>query len=753
MKHKVQVMSDIGPGAGGGRRRFWLVVAVVGLWAGCRPPPLAPLPPIGTCSAPLEAPALGAWTAGPSAPTRRTGGLMMTLSGGRVLFAGGRVGDADAPCVTDVELFEPTTMAWRRLAPLPIAMCSGDGVELEDGRIFVGIQLPGPRPKDVANEGSAAFALYERAANRWTEVARTATPFNLLHLAPVRNGVVLIIGYDRVLALRAFTWSGTDLETALVPPQATYFRLLTVTAFDGAITWFLRDASVVKSTRADAAGATVSPPLPLVGISQAAALPDGTVVADTGERWLLWAPNAATWRDLAPPPRPAAASAFVATQLVDGRVLLSQPGFWWTDVRMYTPSTGQWQRIASPHDVDRLFAALPDGRILAVDATGRTTLWSAAATMDLSWHRLAAVPQVLAGATVTPLADGRLLVAGGNVGDAQTSARAIVVDPETGAWAETGAMSTPRIHHTATLLADGRVLVAGGTDHNRIIDVTYWRSMTMPRPADYDEGLIDHDSLEVWDPRTGAWSAAGRFPVPLTEQTAVVLQDGRVAFVGGHASRRVPKRMAGGHWSIRYATWKFGGVLVWDPATARVTDINATPRRDRVGALVLQDGRVLALGGVPEGNEPAPLDLLQALDPRTNRFATVGKLRVARASPLALQLADGTVLIAGGAAGSSTAPRRAGLPIETWAPTASSAPALPEFDAPRDPQAARVLADGRVAIAACDRTILWNPATASWARADDLPPDSAGCRIVARGASFLAITPEGCTYELGASKR
>jgi len=369
--------------------------------------------------------------------------------------------------------------------------------------------------------------------------------------------------------------------------------------------------------------------------------------------------------------------------------------------------------------------------------------------MDLGWHRLAAVPQVLAGATVTPLADGRLLVAGGNVGDYQTSSRAIIVDPETGAWTETGAMSRPRTKHTATLLPDGRVLVAGGTDHNRIVDVSYWRSMTMPRPSDYDEGVMDHDTLEIWDPRTGAWRAAGHFPVPLTEHVAVALPDGRVAFLGGNASRRVPRRMAGGHWSIRYAMWKFNGAMVWDPATRRVTDINATPRRDSVGALVLQDGRVLALGGLPEGDEPAPLDLLQTLDPRTNGFVTVGKLRVPRASPLAVQLADGRVLVAGGESRSLDAWRRTGLPIETWTPATPVAPALPEFDAPRTPQAARLLPDGRVAIAACDRTILWNPATASWGRADDLPAGGAGCRIVARGESFLAITPEGCAYELG----
>ncbi|MBP8805613.1 MAG: hypothetical protein KBG48_09950 [Kofleriaceae bacterium] len=747
-------MIGIGPGAGGDRRRFWLVLAIVGLWGGCRPPPLAPLPRMGTCSAPLEPPPLGAWTAGPSAPTRRTGGLMMTLTGGRVLFAGGRVGGGDAPCVTDVELFEPATMAWRRLTPLPIAMCSGDGVELDDGRVFVGIQVPGP-PSNW-RYGEAIFLVYEPSTTLWTEVAHVPAPFNLQRVLPLGGNEVFLAGFDHDSLISAFTWSSNGLTISFPPPRTPYYGVRGVlTSRDRTVTWFLDDTSVLRSPAPDLAPVVIAAARPRESLEYAIVAAQH-VIARSAKGWLIWPPSSSMWREIVPPPEHDRTGGLRAT-LVEGdrvdRVFIARPNRSSTSASILSIPSETWQRIASPHDVDRHFAALPDGRILAVDATGRTTLWSAAATMDLSWHRLAAVPQVLRGASVTPLADGRVLVAGGNVGDYQTSSRAIVVDPLTGAWSETGAMSTPRIHHTATLLADGRVLVAGGTDHNRIVDVTYWRSMTMPRPSDYDEGLIDHETLEVWDPRTGAWSAAGRFPVPLTEQSAVVLRDGRVAFLGGNASRRVPKRMAGGHWSLRYAMWKFSGAMVWDPATERVTDIDATPRRDHVGALVLQDGRVLALGGVPEGNEPAPLDLLQALDPRTNGFATVGTLRVSRASPLAVQLADGTVLIAGGAAGAGAAPRRAGLPIEAWAPTGTSAPALPEFDAPRDPQAARVLADGHVAIAACDRTILWNPATASWARADDLPPDSAGCRIVARGESFLAITPEGCAYELGASKR
>ncbi len=66
------------------------------------------------------------------------------------------------------------------------------------------------------------------------------------------------------------------------------------------------------------------------------------------------------------------------------------------------------------------------------------------------------------GHTATLLADGRVLVAGGNSSTDGISASAELFDPATGSWSLTTPMPTARYYHTATLLADGRVLVAGG---------------------------------------------------------------------------------------------------------------------------------------------------------------------------------------------------------------------------------------------------------------------------------------------------
>jgi hypothetical protein len=65
-----------------------------------------------------------------------------------------------------------------------------------------------------------------------------------------------------------------------------------------------------------------------------------------------------------------------------------------------------------------------------------------------------------AGHTTTVLANGKVLVAGGENGSVNLST-AELYDPATGAWTVTGGMNTARHAHTATLLPNGKVLVTG----------------------------------------------------------------------------------------------------------------------------------------------------------------------------------------------------------------------------------------------------------------------------------------------------
>ena len=81
------------------------------------------------------------------------------------------------------------------------------------------------------------------------------------------------------------------------------------------------------------------------------------------------------------------------------------------------------------------------------------------------------------GHTATRLADGRVLIAGGESASGALNETEIY-DPTSATFSVSGNMSTARVDHSATLLADGRVLIAGGRNGAGSIPTYGWSNLT-----------------------------------------------------------------------------------------------------------------------------------------------------------------------------------------------------------------------------------------------------------------------------------
>src|SRR6266480_6086264 len=86
------------------------------------------------------------------------------------------------------------------------------------------------------------------------------------------------------------------------------------------------------------------------------------------------------------------------------------------------------------------------------------------------------------GHSATLLADGRILIAGGENADGPIR-QCEIFDSATGTFSVGGNLNAPRTGHTATKLSDGRVLLAGGRN-----------------------ALGPLASTEIFDPQTGVFS-------------------------------------------------------------------------------------------------------------------------------------------------------------------------------------------------------------------------------------------------------
>ena len=334
-------------------------------------------------------------------------------------------------------------------------------------------------------------------------------------------------------------------------------------------------------------------------------LPDGRILVVGGHRDIdVWDPvaTAEIWDPATESSAPAGWLAepregHTATLLPDGRVLIVGGGevglesaeVWDPDTERFAPAGTTTHR----HGYGHTATLLPDGRVLivgsfhwnSVTSPDKAEIWD---PTTMTFEPADMPDQGRGGHTATLLPEGRVLFVGGddNVsGVGPQEAPTQTWDAVSGSLEPAGTLAEGRVYHTATLLPDGRVVVLGGGG----LDGAYGPNI----PA-----------AEIWDPVTASFSTAGSLAQARKAHTATLLPDGRVLVVGGN-----DEVLTNSWWLGNLETgldsveaWD-PGTGAFEPAASLAEG------RFGHTATLLPDGRVLVLGGLSGGSTLASAEV------------------------------------------------------------------------------------------------------------------------------------------------
>ena len=376
-----------------------------------------------------------------------------------------------------------------------------------------------------------------------------------------------------------------------------------------------------------------------------------------------------------------------------------------------------------------------------------------------------------------PATTGFYHVIATSVADTTLSGNATVtVSTSSTSFTPTGNMQHARGLHTATLLPSGKVLITGGGDRSDLLCIggvnsvelydsstsafTATGSMAALRYAHTatlllngkvlvaggygsgfdcsDLGTPTQSSTELYDPSRGTFKGGGTMVVARGWHTATLLQDGRVLMVGGAA--------VGGQ------SHPFGQGLqsaeIYNPITGAFTSTGnlPIPLYDHTSTL-LSNGVVLITGGMDTTNPNLPITTAAAeiYDPTTGVFTTISSMHDARARHSATLLASGRVLITGGS-GLATA--------EIFDPAANSFSRVNNMGRVREGHTATLLSDGSVLIAGGfgyenePTAEIYDPTTASFSTTGSMETGRYGhtATLLENGAVLVAGAVQGRAF-------
>ena len=275
--------------------------------------------------------------------------------------------------------------------------------------------------------------------------------------------------------------------------------------------------------------------------------------------------------------------------------------------------------------------ALADGRVgifggvslQTGQASGALMLYDPAAG---TWRPGAPMPGPAYPDVVARLHDGTVLVEGGPGPDGPSGFTSIY-DPVANRWSQAARVSEPRSSPRFVVLADGRLLIAGG-------DLPLAEPITLPN------GTIVNDqpttTVEIFDPSTRAWSAAGRLTEARDGFALVALAGGGALAAGGCVQSEVfPAR------GLTMAE-------VFDGASSSWSATTPLPSAICLGTGAgLRDGRALLIDQTMFGNSSNESFLYE---PKSRAWSAAGSL--AGGGTTAVVLADGRVMVPETQAGS-----------------------------------------------------------------------------------------------------
>lgn len=347
-----------------------------------------------------------------------------------------------------------------------------------------------------------------------------------------------------------------------------------------------------------------------------------------------------------------------------------------------------------------------------VDPTGPSAAASGSEPPTTRVEPVGSMVRARTGFNSIVLGDGTVLAVGDDFacfpGPAQPgSERAERFDPATDAWTAAESLNKPRQSFAMVRLADGRALVIGGTNA--------------------DEAMFS--STKLFDPTNGSWSDGPLLDVERADPAAATIADGRVVVVsptsfGETASTSTteildpaatawsnsgPARDLGIFTLVPLADGRLLGlgfgfesdtlVTLFDPDTGMWQQIDgpAVVRQARV--MPLADGDALAFGFQDLAVGRMPTTRVERFDAGSASWSEVAPMSTRREGAMLVRLADGRLLVAGGAAPAPDGEAFAALATtEVYDPAADTWTAGPDLLEPRRDGHARLLTDGSVLI-------------------------------------------------------